>query len=449
MEDTICALSTAIPGAIAIIKVSGKDAINIVNKIFKPNNLDKASTHSIHYGKIYNKDEIIDEVLVMVMKGPKTYTKEDIVEINCHGSITTTSMILKILLNNGARIAEPGEFTKRAFLNGRIDLTEAESVNDLIMSKSKTAHDLAIKGISGKLKEQIITIRNKILSIMANIEVNIDYPEYDDIEIMTSDILLPKLKIINNELKILLQKSKNIQVIKNGVDIAIVGKPNVGKSSLLNALLQEEKAIVTNIEGTTRDIVEGSIELNSILINLYDTAGIRKTDNLVEQIGVEKSINLIDNANLIIFVVNNNEKISNEELKLLEKYKDKKVILFVNKNDLERRINFNNINFPIIYGNTIEIDGLNDLKKVIIKELELNNDMFNDLTYLSNARQLDLTEKAIGSIKKAINSLNNNITPDIASIDIKNAWDYLGEIIGQIYNDELLDELFSKFCIGK
>ena len=282
MEDTICAISTALGvGAISIIRMSGPESLKIISKIFKGKDLTKVASHTINYGYIYTKDEVIDEVLVNIMLAPKTYTKEDIVEINSHGGISVANKILELLLENGARLAEPGEFTKRAFLNGRIDLTQAESVNDLINAKNDVARKLALNTLSGNLSKKIKDMRNLIVEVLASIEVNIDYPEYEDIEVVTKDSLLPKLNDISYKLDNILKDSKNGKLIKEGINVAIIGKPNVGKSSILNTFLEEDKAIVTDIAGTTRDIVEGSINMNGFLLNFIDTAGIRETNDIV------------------------------------------------------------------------------------------------------------------------------------------------------------------------
>ena len=323
MEDTICAIATASgTGAISIIRVSGKETLDIVSKIFRGTNLKKVDSHTIHYGFIYDKDEKIDEVLVTVMLAPKTYTKEDTIEINSHGGLNTTNKILELLLEKGCRLAEPGEFTKRAFLNGRIDLTQAESVNDLINAKTDNARVLALNNLGGSLLKKIKDMRKNIVDVMASIEVNIDYPEYEDIEVVTKETLMPKLLSVKEKLTEILKDSKNGKLIKEGINIAIVGKPNVGKSSILNSLLEEEKAIVTNIAGTTRDIVEGSMTLNGFLINFIDTAGIRETDDVVEKIGVEKSKNAINKADVVIIVLNNNEELSNYDQKCSKRKKN-------------------------------------------------------------------------------------------------------------------------------
>ena len=316
MNDTICAISTALGvGAISIIRVSGDNAIKIVNEIFDKD-LTKVNSHTINYGHIIYENTIVDEVMVSVMKAPKTYTKEDIIEINSHGGISTTNKVLELLLLKGARLAEPGEFTKRAFLNGRLDLIEAESVMDLINSKTDYSRKLALNGIEGNISKLIHEIINKLLDINSNIEVNIDYPEYEDIEVITKDKIKEVSNFINKKLEVLLKESENGKLIKEGIDTIILGRPNVGKSSILNSLIDEDKAIVTSIAGTTRDIVEGNIRINGILLNIIDTAGIRKTDDIVEKIGVEKSLSLIEKSDLIILVFNNNEPLNQEEKEL-------------------------------------------------------------------------------------------------------------------------------------
>lgn len=447
MDDIIAGLSTSLGvGAISIIRVSGKGSIELVNQIFKEANLIEKESHTITYGHIIYQDEIIDEVLITIMKGPKTYTTEDIVEINCHGGISTTNKIMNILMEIGCRMAEPGEFTKRAFLNGRIDLIESESVNDLINAKSDASRKLALSNIGGNLTKKINTIRQELVEIIANIEVNIDYPEYEDIEVVTNDKILPKIQLIKEKIEELLKGSENGRLIKNGINVALVGKPNVGKSSILNCLIDEEKAIVTNIAGTTRDIVEGSITLNGVLINFIDTAGIRETKDIVEQIGVKKSLDLAVTADLTVIVVNNNEIITAEERDLIESIDPKKRLIFVNKSDLPNKIS---ISDDYITGNTISSEGLNELKTAIIKKFELENIMDKDLSFISNIRQLDLIKKSLIDLDSAIKNINNSMDIDIVEIDIRNAWEHLGEIIGATYSEELLDTLFSNFCLGK
>ena len=447
MDDIIVGLSTALGvGAISIIRVSGYGSISMVNKIFKGENLENKSSHTITYGHIVYQNEIIDEVLVTIMKSPKTYTTEDIVEINCHGGISTTNKIIEILLECGCRLAEAGEFTKRAFINGRIDLIESESVNDLINAKSDASRKLALNNIGGNLTKKINIIREELIDIISNIEVNIDYPEYEDIEIITNKKILPKIEKIKEKINYLLKGAQNGKLIRNGINVALVGKPNVGKSSILNSLIDEEKAIVTDIAGTTRDIVEGNMVLNGVLINFIDTAGIRKTNDIVEQIGVNKSLELVKSADLIIVVLNNNEILTNEEKELIDSIEQNKQLIFVNKNDLETKLE---IKQNYIFGNTTNVDGLNDLKKAIIEKFELDKIMDKDLSLISNVRQIDLIKKSLDDIESAIKNIKNNFAIDIVEIDIRNAWEHLGEIIGANYNEELLDNLFSNFCLGK
>ena len=451
MNDTIAAVSTTLGvGAISIIRVSGNDAIKIVNKIFKGKNLEKVETHTINYGHIIDKDEIIDEVLVSVMKSPKTFTTEDVVEINCHGGISTTNKVLELVLNNGARLAEPGEFTKRAFLNGRIDLTQAESVMDLINSKNETKRKVAIKGLNGYVGNIIRNLRQEILELLASIEVNIDYPEYEDAIVMTNDIVKPKITEIKEKLAKIINESENGKILTSGIKTIIIGKPNVGKSSILNRLLDEEKAIVTDIEGTTRDTVEGSITINGVSLNIIDTAGIRETEDIVEKIGVEKSLSLINEADLIIIVLNNNEKLSEEDKKILASCKYKKVIVVINKSDLERKINLDDIKYKnIVYTNTIDLNGINSLKEKIVELFNLNELEQQDYTYLSNVRQISLAKEANSILEEVDKGIENAVPVDMIEIDIKRAWEKLGEIIGETYTEELIDQLFSQFCLGK
>ena len=451
MDDTIVAISTALsPSAISIVRVTGKDAIEIVNKVFKGKDLTKEKTHTIHYGYIVDNNEVIDEVLIMMMRAPKTYTVEDTVEINCHGGINSTKEVLELLLHNGCRMAEPGEFTKRAYLNGRINLLEAESVNDLIMAKTDALRKMSLNNMGGKLTNKIKNIREKLVKILANIEVNIDYPEYTDEVEVTKEMLNIFIKDVSGEIKTIVEDSKNGQLIKNGLNVAIIGKPNVGKSSILNYLLDEEKAIVTSIPGTTRDIVEGSITLDGILINFIDTAGIRKTSDIVEQIGVDKSKKMADQADLIIFVLNNNEDLTKEELELLKKYDQDKVIIFINKNDLDNNLKEDKLsNYHIVKGNTVSEKGLDSLKKEIIKMYSLDEITSSEMSYLSNVRQIDLITKANDSIISAREAMKKGVPVDLIEIDLKNAWELLGELIGDAYNDELVDNIFSNFCLGK
>lgn len=447
MEDTICAISTSLGGAISIVRVSGKNAIKIVNKLFSTKNLETAKSHTIHYGYIVNETQKIDEVLVSVFKATKTYTCEDIVEINCHGGISTTNKVLELLLTNGCRLAEGGEFTKRAFLNGRIDLIQAEAVSDLLSSTSDQARSLSLNQVKGDLSLKIKNIRNTILDLLANIAVNIDYPEYEDAEEVTIEILQSKIPNIINQLNNLLNTASSGQIIKNGINVSIVGRPNVGKSSLLNKLLQEDKAIVTDIAGTTRDIVEGSISLNGIRFNFTDTAGIRDTKDKVEKIGVNKSKQYLKSSDYIICVLNGAEQLTKDDQEILNALDNDKSIIFVNKNDQQLKIDVDKKN--IIYGNTIDANGIDELKNKLIENFNLDKINSNDITYLSNARQISLVKQAKNTLEKVNDSLNELIPIDMLEIDIKKSYDLLGEITGETYQDELLDKLFENFCLGK
>ena len=451
MNDTITSIATSLGvGAISIIRVSGNESINIVNKIFKGHDLEKVESHTIHYGYIYDNKEIIDEVLVSVMRSPKTYTKEDVVEINCHGGISTTNKVLELLLLNGCRMADPGEFTKRAFLNGRIDLLEAEAVSDLINSESDLERRVAISGLKGNLSFLIKNLRRDLLDIISNIEVNIDYPEYQDIYEVTLEDLKNKLPSIKEKLKKIIKDYEDSKLIYNGINVAIIGRPNVGKSSLLNKLLNSEKAIVTNIPGTTRDTVEGSIFLDGVKLNFIDTAGIRETDDVVEKIGVEKSIQAIQDANLILLLLNNNEELTNEDKDLINRIKDKTTIFVINKNDLTKKININDLNLEnIISINTInnyEIDKLKDKIKELFNIEKINN---SDFTYITNLRQITKIKECLNIILEIEKEIDDNIELDMLEIDLKEVWNNLGLIIGESYEEELLDDLFKNFCVGK
>ena len=448
MNDTICAISTALGvGAISIIRVSGEEAINKVASLFDGKNLNEVKSHTIHYGHIINNGEIIDEVLVTVLKAPKTYTKEDIVEINSHGGISTTKKILEILIANGIRLAEPGEFTKRAFLNGRLDLTEAQAVNSLIKSRTDLERKLALNTLSGKVSKKINNVREIIVELLANIEVNIDFPEYEDALEITLENLPPKLKEIKKELESLIEEGKIGKIVENGIKVAIVGRPNVGKSSILNALLNKNKAIVTDIAGTTRDIVEGEVELKGIALKFIDTAGIRKTKDVVEKIGVDKSLEVIDESDLVIHVLNNNEALTEEDQEIMEKIKDKTHITFINKSDLPTKLKI--AKDDIVKGNTVDLNGLDKLKDKIGELFDLERINNSNLEVVSSAREIGLLNEALNSIDQALNNVSSKLPVDMIAIDIKKAWDLLGEITGESYQDELLDTLFSKFCLGK
>lgn len=449
MEDTIVAISTAKGvGAISIVRLSGPKALLIASKIFKGKDLTKVPSHTINHGYIIDEEKnVIDEVLVSVMLAPKTYTTEDIVEINTHGGIASTNKVLELCLVNGARLALPGEFTKRAFLNGRIDLTEAEAIEDVINSTTDKALQLSINQLTGSLKKYIMEIRKDIMNLIANIEVNIDYPEYEDAEDITLNVLKIKLLTIKDKLNNLLKKSEDAKIIKDGINICLIGRPNVGKSSLLNTFLEEDKAIVTNVAGTTRDSIEGSTILNGIKINFIDTAGIRNTTDEVEKIGVDKSKKILNEADLIILVLNNNEELTLDDKELIELVKSKNHIIFINKNDLPKKINLTEEN--LVFGNTVNKNGIESLKEEIERMFNLEQISTNDATYLTNARHKALIKIAINSLDSALVNIDKGYSVDMLEIDIRSCWDTLGEIIGATYKDELLDELFSNFCLGK
>ena len=446
MEDTIAAIATAVGvGAISIIRVSGNDAIKNVNKIFKGTDLEKVASHTINYGHIVYNNEIIDEVLVSVMRTPKTFTREDVVEINCHGGISTTNKVLELLLMNDCRLAEPGEFTKRAFLNGRIDLVEAEGIMNLIDSKSELARKLSLKQLDGSVSNNIRDLRNKILLLLANIAVNIDYPEYEDILDVTIDEVKKHLGEITTSLQKILETSENTTIVLDGLKTAIVGCPNVGKSSILNLLLNEEKAIVTNVAGTTRDIVEGTLNLNGVYLKLLDTAGIHETDDIVEGIGINKSIDSISSADLVLLVLDGSRELNVEDQKLLDLTASKKRIIIINKVDLERKIDFQDND--VVLMSTKDGLGLDKLKNKIISMFKLD-EISADMNIFVNADDLAKIKKCIELINK-INSSIDFMEIDMIEIDLREINDILGSIIGESYDEELLDTIFKNFCLGK
>ncbi len=449
MNDTIVAIATAVgSAAISIIKVSGNDAIKIVNKVFKGKNLSKVKTHTIHYGYIEENNNVIDEVLVSVFKAPKTFTKEDVVEINCHGGIFITNKILELLIVNGAVLAEPGEFTKRAFLNGRIDLTQAEAVMDIIESQTNSSLKMANYGLLGETKNVIEDLRNRVLTCIAKIEVNIDYPEYEDEQIMTRDVLKPILIDINNDIIKILDKTEVSRIIKNGIKTAIIGKPNVGKSSLLNSLLREDKAIVTSIAGTTRDIVEGSINIGGVVLNLIDTAGVRQTEDVVEKIGVEKSKKVLKEADLVVLVFDYNQELNDVDLELLELTKSQTRIIVINKNDLEQKIDLSKFSDYLLVS-SFKTSDIAKIEKKIKDVCNISNINSLDATYIGNSRQIAKLKIAKNFISDALVSIEDGQPVDIVNIDINNAWIALGEILGEVNSEDLINELFSKFCLGK
>ena len=449
MKDTICAIATLVgESSINVIRISGDKSVEIVNKIFNKD-LTKKESHTMTYGFIIDNNEKIDEVLVSIFKSPKSFTTEDVVEINTHGGKICVNKIMELLLNNGCRLAEPGEFLKRAFLNGRIDLVQAEAVSDMINSKTESARKMSIKGISSELSNKINDLRNNILTLIANIEVNIDYPEYEDAVVVTRELVDEKIKYVKEKINDLIDTSKNGLIIKNGINIAIVGKPNVGKSSILNKLIGEEKAIVTDVKGTTRDIVEGSTIINGIEVNFFDTAGIRETTEIVESIGIEKSIKKIEESDLILFVVDSSIVFDQEDRDVLSKLKDKKVLVIYNKDDIGK-IKIEELNqYDFIEINTKDNDKIKVLKNKIVDIFNLNDIEKSDYTYISNARQISLLKQCLNIIKDIENESKNDIPVDLMEINIKLLWETLGEITGNVYKDELLDEIFSKFCLGK
>lgn len=447
-NNTIAQISTALgQGAISIVRMSGEDAIKIANKVFRGEDLENAPSHTVHYGHIVYKGKPIDEVLISVFRAPKTFTLEDIIEINCHGGVFVANKILETLLIEGARSANPGEFTERAFLNGRIDLTQAEAVMDIIEAKSDFSLSLANKGLDGEIFKLIVDLRNDLINIIAHIEVNIDYPEYDDVIELSNNILKPKIQFLLEKIDKLLEKANYGKVIKNGVKTAIIGKPNVGKSSLLNALLREDKAIVTEILGTTRDIVEGSINIGGIILNLIDTAGIRESDDLVEKIGINKAKAVIQAAELILFVLDNNQILSKEDELLLDLTKMKKRIIIINKTDLSKELHHN-------FKNSIAVSALHktgiDELEIMIKNMFLAGEVnVSDQTYISNSRHIAKLHETLKSLKDSLKAIEEELPIDMVEIDLKAAWDTLGEIIGDTSTTNLIDELFSKFCLGK
>ena len=448
--DTIVAISTALgEGAISIVRLSGKDAINIVNSIFT-RDLYKVDSHKVLYGYIIDKEEKIDEVLVTVMKSPKSYTLEDIVEISCHGGISTTKRILEIILNKGARLAEKGEFTKRAYLNGRIDLLEAEGVNDLLNSDSELNRRISINKVSGKLSELIRNFKNNLLNIISDIAVNIDYPEYTDIYVTTNENIKKEIDYIEDSLKNILKNSEDGEIIKTGINTAIIGRPNVGKSSILNSLLEYDKAIVTNIPGTTRDLVEGSILIDGVTFNLIDTAGIRETDDIVEKYGVNKSLEQINKADLVILVLNNNEKLTDYDKELIQKSNNKKRIVVVNKIDLESKLDISDLSLKnVIYINTIEKEKIEILKEKIIELFNLGSLNSSDLMILTNARQINLAKEALKIMQEVKIALKNNDPIDLIEIDLKNIYEKLSEMLGEGSKLDVIDRIFERFCVGK
>ncbi|AAK33958.1 TPA: tRNA uridine-5-carboxymethylaminomethyl(34) synthesis GTPase MnmE [Streptococcus pyogenes] len=451
--DTITAISTPLgEGAIGIVRLSGTDALAIAQSVFKGKNLEQVASHTINYGHIINPKTgtIIDEVMVSVMLAPKTFTRENVVEINTHGGIAVTNEILQLLIRQGARMAEPGEFTKRAFLNGRVDLTQAEAVMDIIRAKTDKAMTIAVKQLDGSLSQLINDTRQEILNTLAQVEVNIDYPEYDDVEEMTTALLREKTQEFQSLLESLLRTAKRGKILREGLSTAIIGRPNVGKSSLLNNLLREDKAIVTDIAGTTRDVIEEYVNIKGVPLKLVDTAGIRETDDLVEQIGVERSKKALQEADLVLLVLNASEKLTDQDRALLNLSQDSNRIILLNKTDLEQKIELEQLPDDYIPISVLTNQNIN-LIEDRINQLFFDNAglVEQDATYLSNARHISLIEKAVQSLEAVNDGLALGMPVDLLQVDLTRTWEILGEITGDAAPDELITQLFSQFCLGK
>ena len=455
--DTIAAISTPMgEGAIAIVRVSGPDAVKAANQIFKGPNIEEVQSHSIHYGFIVDPktNEKVEEVMVTVLRAPKTFTREDIVEINCHGGLVSVNRVLQLGLNQGVRLAEPGEFTKRAFLNGRIDLSQAEAVMDLIRAKTDRAMNVAIGQMEGKLSQLVRRLRQTILETLAHVEVNIDYPEYDDVEEMTHTLLFEKATEINEEIEKLLQTSKQGKILRDGLSTVIIGRPNVGKSSLLNSLVHENKAIVTDIPGTTRDVIEEYVNVRGVPLRLVDTAGIRETEDIVERIGVERSRQVLKEADLILLVLNNAEPLTAEDRKLFEAVNGMDVIVIVNKIDLDNKLNMEEVrelarDYPLVSTSLKEESGIDRLEEAISALFFEGRLDASDITYVSNARHIALLNQAKKSIEDVIAGIHAGMPIDLIQIDFTRTWEILGEIIGDTVHESLINQLFSQFCLGK
>ncbi|GAA4867456.1 tRNA uridine-5-carboxymethylaminomethyl(34) synthesis GTPase MnmE [Paenibacillus vulneris] len=457
IQDTIAAISTPLgEGGIAIIRVSGEEAVAAVDGVFfGKSKLSEVPTHTVHYGFIKDPStmERIDEVLVTVMRAPRSFTMEDVVEVSCHGGFISVKKVLDLLLEHNVRLAEPGEFTKRAFLNGRIDLSQAEAVIDLIRAKSDRAYSIAMKQSEGSLSKKIKGLRHDLVELMAHIEVNIDYPEHD-VEEMTNAFIKDKCSSAMEHIEELLRTAQQGKILREGIVTAIVGKPNVGKSSLLNTLAQDNRAIVTDIPGTTRDVIEEYVNVNGIPLKLLDTAGIRETSDIVEQIGVEKSRSALADADLILLVFNGAEPLQEDELALIEQLKEKQTIVIVNKLDLPQKIELDVLeqHFSperVVRMSLLEQQGIVDLEKAIASIFFSGQVESSDLTYVSNVRHISLLKKAKGSLEEAYSATEAFVPIDMVQIDIRNAWEFLGEIIGDSVGDSLIDQIFSQFCLGK
>ncbi|MBA2939391.1 tRNA uridine-5-carboxymethylaminomethyl(34) synthesis GTPase MnmE [Paenibacillus sp. CGMCC 1.16610] len=457
LNDTIAAISTPLgEGGIAVIRVSGDEAVPLVERVFRSKTkLSDAETHTVHYGFIIEpaSAEKVEEVLVTLMKSPRSFTMEDVVEVSCHGGIVSVKKVLDLLLQQGIRLAEPGEFTKRAFLNGRIDLTQAEAVIDLIRAKSDRAFKVALKQVEGNLSKQIKHLRYVLVELMAHVEVNIDYPEHD-VEEMTNAFIKSKCDTVMLEIDRLLVTAEQGKILREGIETAIVGRPNVGKSSLLNELAQENRAIVTDIPGTTRDVIEEFVNVGGIPLKLLDTAGIRETTDIVEQIGVERSKTALAEADLILLVLNSNEELQLDELALMKQLADKQTIVILNKIDLSRKLDIDQVlsYFPqerIVELSLIENKGIDHLEKAIAAIFFEGKLESSDLTYVSNVRHISLLKQAKRSLHDALEANEQYVPIDMIQIDIRAAWEQLGEIIGDSVGESLIDQIFTQFCLGK
>ncbi len=445
--DTIAAIATPIGTAgISVIRVSGEEAITEVNKIFKGKNLNQAKSHTISYGHIINEDQtILDEVLISVFRAPKSFTGENVVEISTHGGILITQMVLERILSQDIRLARPGEFSERAYLNKRIDLVQAEAIMDIIHAKNENAIKVAHRGLQKETSKLVEELRAKLLTIVAQIEVNIDYPEYDDAIIMSREIIYPETLKLIEEMEDVLRHSKKTRYIRDGIKTAIIGRPNVGKSSLLNALLDEERAIVTDIAGTTRDTIDAYVNMGGFTLHLIDTAGIRETEDVVEKIGVLKSKKALDEAELVLLVLDQSSHLTEEDKALLEITKNHNRILIGNKSDLRKKLDLE----EVLSISSLTKDGLKELENKILETLQLTHLEEKDFNYLSNARHIKKMLEALYSLKDVLEAIKQEMPVDIYAIDLTNAWNALGEILGDNEYGDLLTELFSKFCLGK
>ncbi|MDV2684714.1 tRNA uridine-5-carboxymethylaminomethyl(34) synthesis GTPase MnmE [Alkalihalophilus lindianensis] len=453
--DTIAAISTALgEGAIGIVRLSGDEAVTIADKIYqgaKP--LEEVASHTIVYGYIMDQDVRVEEAMVSIMRAPRTFTREDVVEINCHGGLVSVNKVLQLALKHGARLAEPGEFTKRAFLNGRIDLSQAEGVMDLIRAKTDKAMNVALGQVEGRLSKKISTLRQALLETVAHVEVNIDYPEYDA-EVMTHELLIEKASFVEREIDKLLGTANQGKILREGLSTVIIGRPNVGKSSLLNSLVHEEKAIVTDIAGTTRDVIEEYVNVRGVPLKLVDTAGIRETEDMVERIGVERSRQVLKEAELILLVLNHGEQLSKEDEALFEAVKHLNVIVIVNKTDVERKIDLERVKQlaegrPVVTTSLIKDEGVDELEAAIASLFFEGDLEGGDATYVSNSRHIALLEQAKSTIQDAMAATEMGVPIDLIQIDITRTWELLGEIIGDSVHESLIDQLFSQFCLGK